>query len=226
MDRKCDKCGIILLDPMKTCPLCHQTVKSSDSRAGAQPEPTYPLAKKKTNRGRNALRIYLVCAIAAWFLLFHINLRMHHEMWWTILVGLFMAYGYVTLFFSLKKQIGHQPKMMLLSLLAVLLVLFIDYATGFYGWSLNYVYPGLLVFLDLLIVLLMLVNKRNWQSYIIMQLWVVILAVGPFVLYVFGLVDHLQIPWIILMIVILVFVTTLVIGGSRAKSEMIRRFHR
>ena len=214
------------MDPTGKCPLCRKAIGSIDEEKKKHIEPAYPLTKRKTYRARNALWIYVIAAIAAFLIIFNVNIRMHHEMWWTFLIGLIMIYGYITLFFSLKKQIGHQPKMMMQSLLAVLLVLFIDYATGFHGWSLNYVYPGLLALIDLLIVILMLVNKRNWQSYIIMQLWVVILAVGPFILYLFGLVDHLQIPWIILASVILVFFATLLIGGSRARGEMARRFHR
>lgn len=226
MERKCENCGIILLDPMPSCPLCHRKVTLEKDGGVDRIEPAYPLAKKKTRRGENALRIYFFSALAAFFFLFALNKYLEHEMWWTVMIGLFMIYGFVTLFFSLRKRIGHQPKMMLQSLLAVLLVLFIDYATGFHGWSLNYVFPGLLAFIDLLIVILMLVNKWNWQSYIIMQLWVVILSVTPFILYLFGLVDHLQVSWLILISVILVFAATLVIGGSRARSEMARRFHR
>ena len=226
MERRCETCGVNILDPAGKCPLCRRAVAPMDAENMHKIEPAYPLTRRKTYRGRNALWIYVIAAIAAFFLIFHINYSLDHELWWTFLIGMFMIYGYVTLFFSLKKQIGHQPKMMMLSLLAVLLVLFIDYSTGFHGWSLNYVYPGLLAFLDLLILLLMLINKRNWQSYIIMQLWVVILSVAPFVLYIFGLVDHLQISRIILFSVILVFVATLLIGGGRARSEMVRRFHR
>ena len=226
MKRICEKCGVVLLDPMTKCPLCHCTISSGSDETDDKLEPLYPLAKRKSRRGQNALWIYTIAAIAAFVLLLSVNIRLRHDLWWTILIGFLMVYGYITLFFSLRKQIGHQPKMMLLSLLAVLLVLFIDFSTGFHGWSLNYVYPGLLAFIDLAIVILMLVNKRNWQSYIIMQLWVVILACAPFILYIFGLVDHLQVSWIILGSVILVFVATLIIGGSRARSEMARRFHR
>lgn len=226
MERRCESCGVNVLDPAGKCPLCRRALAPIDADSMRKIEPTYPLTKRKTYRGRNALWIYAVAAIAAFVIILHVNYLMQNDLWWTFLIGLFMIYGYITLFFSLKKQIGHQPKMMMQSLLAVLLVLFIDYSTGFRGWSLNYVYPGLLAFLDLLILMLMLINKRNWQSYIIMQLWVVILAVAPFVLYVFGLVDHLRVPWIIFVCVILVFVATLLIGGSRARSEMARRFHR
>ncbi len=226
MERKCDYCGVVILDPTGKCPLCRRSIAPLDEESRRLIEPTYPLTKRKTYRARNTLWIYTITAIAAFLLIFNVNLRMGHEMWWTFLIGLIMIYGYVTLFFSLKKQIGHQPKMMMQSLLAVLLVLFIDYSTGFRGWALTYVYPGLLAFIDLMIVILMLVNKRNWQSYIIMQLWVVILASAPFILYVFGIIDHLQVSWIILASVILVFVATLLIGGSRARSEMARRFHR
>lgn len=226
MERKCENCGIILLDPMPSCPLCRRAVPIGNDTDVTNMEPAYPLAKKKTRRGENALWIYFFSALAAFVLLFALNTHLKNDLWWTVMIGLFMIYGYITLYFSLRKRIGHQPKMMLQSLLAVLLVLFIDYATGFHGWSLNFVFPGLLAFIDLLIVLLMLINKRDWQSYIIMQLWVVILSVVPFVLYLFGLVDHLQVSRVILVSVILVFAATLLIGGSRARSEMARRFHR
>ena len=47
----------------------------------------------------------------------------------------------------------------------------IDLLTGASGWALTFVFPSAILAMVLATIILMIVNIRNWQSYMMMQLF-------------------------------------------------------
>ncbi len=78
---------------------------------------------------------------------------------------------------------------------------------------------------DLFIVILMFVNRRNWQSYIMLELFMIVLSAVPLVLMWFHIVTETFIGGLAFAVSILLFAGTLIIGDRRARSELKRRFH-
>ena len=114
---------------------------------------------------QRALSIYLFAAIVAEAILIGINAAVGGKPGWVIIMAGLFAYGYVTLKVSIQMHIGYRLKMILQTLLGVAVLLLIDLETGFHGWSLDYVLPGSLILMDAAIVILMIANRRNWQSW-------------------------------------------------------------
>lgn len=50
------------------------------------------------------------------------------------------------------------------------LLLVTDHVLGYQGWSVNYAIPSTILFADIAIVFLILVNRMNWQSYFMYQI--------------------------------------------------------
>ncbi len=227
--KKCENCGIILLDPPSLCPLCKTVVTEEHWNGEEIPavEPVFPYADRGRRRMRFALNIYTYAAIVVEILLCVMNLYLHHRMWWTILVGGCMVYGYFTLRISMHSAISHKVKIAIQSLLAFLLVLLLDGLLGYRGWALNYVYPFYLAAMDISILILMFIHKTEWQSYIFLQIMVIGLALVPFALRFLGtgLIWRMLPFGGVLFGVIVIFAGTIVLGGTRARSELRRRFH-
>ena len=53
----------------------------------------------------------------------------------------------------------------MLTLIAILMVVAIDFVVGYRGWSVNYALPSAILLVDAGILILMCINRRNWQSY-------------------------------------------------------------
>lgn len=219
---KCLNCGVELLDPANVCPLCSCIVESEGEEIN---EPTYPYAEKGRKKIQLALNIYTFTAIVAEVILVTINIAAGSSIWWSVMIGAFLVYGFVTLKFSIQRHTSYQFKMLLQSLLAISLLVLIDLLTGFYGWSLNYVLPAAFILIDAAILVLMIVNSRNWQSYIPMQILIIVLCIIPFLLRHFGITEDAVLSSISLGVAVLVFVGTLIVGGKRARDELYRRFH-
>lgn len=136
-----------------------------------------------------------------------------------------MVYAYITLKFSIQKHNGYQFKILMQTLLGVAVVVLIDFLTGFSGWSVNYVLPAAFILIDATVIVLMIVNSRNWQSYIPMQLLIIVLSIIPFILRYFGISSDSIMCLIALCVAIFVFAGSVIIGGRRAMDELYRRFH-
>ncbi len=221
---KCWNCGVQLLDPVPVCPLCKCIVEPAEDQENCQIYP-YKFAEKGIKKMKRALNIYLFAAIVAEVILIGIDYAVGGRTGWVIIVGGVFAYGYVTLKVSIQMETGYRLKMIFQTLLGVAVLFLIDLETGFNGWSLDYVLPASFILMDMALVILMIANKRNWQSYISLELLVIALSVSSPVLWYLGIVSNPVVGVVAMAFSILVFVGTMIIGGKRARDELYRRFH-
>lgn len=101
----------------------------------------------------------------------------------------------------------------------------VDAVTGFHRWSVNYVLPSGVMMVDLLTVLLMIINKRNWQSYMILEIGMIVASFVPILLWIFGVITSPLLSFIALGVSVFLFLGTLIIGDYTARGELRRRFH-
>ena len=79
--------------------------------------------------------------------------------------------------------------------------------------------------MDLAILIMMIVNRRNWQSYMMLQIFMMILSGSGLVLLA---MDLLVYPYVMLVAAassLFLFLGTFIIGDRRARNELKRRFH-
>ena len=96
---------------------------------------------------------------------------------------------------------------------------------GAYGWSINYVVPSVILLADGVIALLMLINLRNWQSYIMFQIGLLFASTLPLLLWYLGIITHPLLSLITLIITGFFLLASFIIGFRRASVELKRRFH-
>ena len=106
-----------------------------------------------------------------------------------------------------------------------ILVSVIDYVIGFEGWSVAYVIPGLILTADLAMVVLVLVNRKTWYSYLMYLIFIAALSLVPVVLYLFGLFEQPLVALISCGISVLTVFIILAAGNKKGKNELARRFH-
>ena len=101
-----------------------------------------------------------------------------------------------------------------------------DFLTGYRGWGVNFAFPTAILLWDIALVILMLfINHRNWQSYMIDELTSLVLC-G--IMVVLMLLDIITFPYYaigVCVVSVLIFVGTVILGDRRAREELMRRFH-
>jgi len=217
---KCRNCNVEILDETEFCPLCHTVLEQTEEL-----ENMYPDARLKTQKLKFATRLFLFCALVVEFILIVIDFNGENQVHWSVLVGLGLLYVYTVLRYAVLGKSGYRAKTIVLVLLAVLLTVVVDFITGYRGWSVDYVASGGILLVDVIIIVLMIWNRRNWQSYLMWQIAMILFGVIPAVLYLVGLEHNFIMAFLPLIVSVFLFVGTLMIGGRRAGQELYRRFH-
>lgn len=217
---KCRKCNIEILDETSICPLCMSILEPTD-----EVENMYPDVRVRTRWLNLACNIYLFLALCAEAVMIYIDIRLDSPIWWSVLIGLGMLYVYLVLKYAVLGKSGYRSKIITLSILGVLLAVGADMAIGYRGWSVDYVLPSGIVIVDTVILCLMYFNRRNWQSYIMWQLFMILCSLIPAGLFAAGLEQNAYMAFLPLVLSAVIFLGTFIIGSRRARTELYRRFH-
>jgi len=217
---KCLKCKVEVLDETEICPLCRSVLEQTEEL-----ENMYPDARFKTRKLLFVSRLYLFCAVVAELVLLGVDFKVQTEFRWSVVIGLGLLYIYLVLRFAGIGEWGHKSKTLVFVLFAVLTAVGIDFATGYRGWSVDYVLSSGILLVDVCIIVMMICNHRNWQSYIMWQILMILLSLIPMCLYLFGIEKFGELAFLPLIVSLLLLLGTLMIGGRRAWLELKRRFH-
>lgn len=217
---RCKQCNVEILDETERCPLCHSVLEKT-----VEVENMYPNVRMMTRRLALLSRIYLFVAILVQALLIYLNVLSDSEMFWSAIPVLAMLYGYLVLRYAILGKSGYKGKIIVLTLIAILMVVAIDFVVGYRGWSVNYALPSAILLVDVGILILMCINRRNWQSYMMWQIFMILCSVVPLVLYAVGIVTEPLLAVLAFAFSAALFLGTLIIGDRRARTELRRRFH-
>ena len=157
-----------ILDETSVCPLCMSILEPT-----VEVENMYPDVRDRMRWMTLACNIYLFVALCAEAVMIYVDFRVESQVWWSVLVGLVLFYGYLVLRYAVIGKAGYRSKIITLTILAVLAAVGADVAIGYQGWSVDYVLPAGILAVDVVILCLMYFNRRNWQSYIMWQIFMI-----------------------------------------------------
>jgi len=146
------------------------------------------------------------------------------SLWSIIAIGL-MAYTALTVEYSILRHANLASKILMQTVAAQVLLVALDHSTGYNGWSVNYGIPSTILFADLSIVFLILVNRMNWQSYFMYQIAVTVFSFIPLILWATGLLTRPFLALFTVTVTVIILAVTIVLGDRSVKTELKRRFH-
>lgn len=208
------------MDETERCPLCNSVLEQT-----IDVENMYPNVRTMTRRLMLISHIYLFCSILVEVLLIYLNVVSESEIYWSAITGLALFYGYMLLRYAILGKSGYKSKIIVSTLIGILMMVAIDFVVGYRGWSLNYVLPSAILLIDVSILVLMFCNRRNWQSYMMWQILMILCSIVPLILYVIGIVTVPLLGGVAFAFSTFLFLGTLIIGDRRARTELKRRFH-
>ena len=170
-------------DETERCPLCGSVLEYT-----GEVENMYPDVRVHTRKMTMISKIYLFCALLVEVLLIYINVVTESQIAWSAITGLGFFYGYMLIRFAILGKTGYRAKITVLTLMAILIVIAIDFLVGYRGWSVNYALPSAIILVDVGIIICMIVNRRNWQSYMMWQIFMILCSIVPVILIFTGIV--------------------------------------
>lgn len=224
--RRCKKCNVEILDEAVVCPLCKSVLEQEKELPQEEPIAVgYPDVKSNVKKLNFVVRLYSFLAIVTEVALIAINYLNYNGVWWSAITGISILYFYITLKYSIQQNNGYRSVIWVQVIGAVLLVIAVDNIVGYRGWSVNYVMPGAVLLLDMTIVILMLVNMTNWQSYLLMQICTVLVSVVCLIMWRFDVITRPILSVIAAAVSACLLLATVIFGDRKAKNELKRRFH-
>lgn len=180
-------------DETERCPLCGSVLEYT-----GEVENIYPDVRVHTRKMTMISKIYLFCALLVEVLLIYINVVTESQIAWSAITGLGFFYGYMLIRFAILGKTGYRAKITVLTLMAILIVIAIDFLVGY---------------------------RRNWQSYMMWQIFMILCSIVPVILIFTGIVTAQLFALIAFAFSLFLFLGTLIIGDRRARVELKRRFH-
>lgn len=147
------------------------------------------------------------------------------KIWWSLITIGGIAYVAMTLRYSIIRRASLAGILVRQSIGAQILLVLIDYMTGFRGWSVNYAIPSLILFEVIAIVFLILINRLNWQSYFMYQIAITIFSFIPLILWAAGWITSPMMSVITVILSVSVLLITVILGDRSVKKELKRRFY-
>ena len=217
---RCRQCKIEVLDETERCPLCGTVVEPT-----IEVENMYPDIRVKSRKLVFISRLYLFLAVVIEIVLVNVCMMSEVQSLVYIISGLILLFGYIVIRYAILGTSGYVAKTIVLTIIAVIMLVAVDFSVGYNGWSVNYVFPSGILLIDVGIVVSMLINHKNWQSYLMVQIFMVICSVVAIILNLVQIITDPMVSVIALNVSVILLLGTVIIGGRRARVELKRRFH-
>lgn len=187
---------------------------------GMYPEIHYDPAKWK-----KLVNLFYAVLIALAAILVVVNIASGMEVPWSGIAVACMAYTAVTVRYSVMRHANLGAKILIQTIGAQALLIITDHLLGYNGWSVNFAVPSTILFADMAIVFLIIVNRLNWQSYLMYQITITVLSFIPIILWAAGWITRPEMAIITVILSVLILTLVVLMGDRSVKNELIRRFH-
>ena len=214
---RCGQCKIEVLDEAQRCPLCGTVLEPT-----VEVENMYPDIRVRSRKLVFISRVYLFLAVVTEMILVNICMLSEVQSLVYIIGGLVLLFGYIVIRYAILGTSGYIAKTVVLTIIAVIMLVAVDFSVGYNGWSVNYAFPS---GIDVGIVVCMSINRKNWQSYLMVQIFMVLCSVVAIILSLVQIITDSMLSVVALNVSVILLLGTLIIGGRRARVELKRRFH-
>ena len=187
----------------------------------------YPATGGDKNKIKKAVRFFYLSLAVISVLAGVVNLATYRQIpfKWAFLTWGAAAYVAMTLRFSVMRHASMSGILVRQCLGIQAILLLIDTMTGLHGWSVDYAIPCVVLFEVAAILLMMLVNRMNWQCYFMYQIAITFLSFVPLVFLKIGWTKRPMLTVLSVAVSVWALVLTVLLGDRSVKRELRRRFH-
>lgn len=166
-----------------------------------------------------SILIAIICSI--------INICTNTNYLWCLIVLAGILYSWVTVLYSIKRNINIASSVMIQFIAISVLTIWIDYILGYKGWAINLAIPIIIMVANITILVLVFVSIHRYYNYAIYHFIIFIASMVPLLLYLFG---NGIILWPIFTIIsssiaVFTFILSLILCGRSMIEELDRRLH-
>lgn len=215
----CDQCNVYIKGTKEKCPLCQRKL------VGDSDEDVYPIIQGESQVYEKAVRILVLISIIVSVLSVAINYMMGRGMWWSLIVIGVLVIIWMMAAVAIRKRKNLLKNVLWQVVIITAVCIIWDKATGWYGWSTNFVLPTIYVAAMITLFVMNKVLKLQAEDYIIYGWMGALFGLLPLSFILTGNVQY-RLPSVICICTGIVFLAVLIIfQGGQVISEFKRRSH-
>ena len=186
----------------------------------------YPKVRN-VKKGNIAIKIMFIISLIVAVTCLIINACTSTIFLWSLIVVAGIIYTWVTVTYSVKRNINIASSVMIQLIAISVLTVCIDYILGYSGWAINLAIPIIIMVANITILVLTVVSVHRYYKYALYQLIIFVLSMIPlFIFFAFPGVIVAPIFMIISSsIAVFTFVLSLILCGRSIIDELDRRLH-
>ncbi|MEG1459143.1 MAG: DUF6320 domain-containing protein [Acetivibrio sp.] len=225
--KKCNRCNVLVKGSLTLCPLCGEILLKDPEESSDVMKPMYPKIALNPNTFHFVKRMVSFLALITAISLFIINYATYEfaPILWSLISVAAIGYGMITINYSILNNSNLAAKLLVQTIGASILCVIIDVVMGYKGWSVNFIIPSFLLFSDLAMIILMIVNPMKRRSYFMYQIAITIFAVLSFALCFTPLITRKEFALIAGLVCFITLLGSIFFGDKGFQNELIRRFH-
>lgn len=219
--RACEKCKVTVTGAPERCPLCQGDLTGNPEAERA----LFPVIPPPVHPHRTLIRFIALGTVALAAACVSINLSFPFGGWWSFFVVAGAASFWLNFAIVIRK-LGNIPKTILwqVSLVSALALAW-DWATGFRGWSIDYVLPIICSCAMVSMAVIARIMRLRIEDYIIYLVLDGILGVVPLTLILLGVLRVVLPSAVCVAVSIVSLAALLLFEGPALRHEIFRRLH-
>ncbi|XME03695.1 DUF6320 domain-containing protein [Lachnospiraceae bacterium C1.1] len=217
----CPKCKIKIRGNKKCCPLCQGKINNSE---GAE-NPAFPTLESKKISDISFLKICTFIAVTLEIVFISINVMTNGVFSFIGPVILGILAGWLTILTTVYLRNNILKVITWEVILAIIIDVYVDMNTGFYGWSFNWMIPMTLIALAIATIIIATVLKLRLDEYIFYLILDVFMSLLQIIFINNGMNDF---PWpaaISIMIFLILFAAVLIFRFRDLKNAYGKMFN-
>ena len=182
---------------------------------------------RNTKKSNFTINILAIISILVSIICVVVNFCASTKYLWSLLVIVGIIYSWITVLYSIHRNINIASSVTIQAIAISLLTLCIDFILGYKGWAINISIPIIIMIANVTILVLTSVSVNKYYKYAVYQLIIFVLSIIPLIIYyVFdGIIVKPIFMIISSSIAVFTFIISLILCGKDIIEELDRRLH-
>ncbi len=183
----------------------------------------YP-KKLNAKKANNIVYIGIIISFIVIAILFYFNTKFTPDLHWAALSTAGIIYTWVTVLYSIRKSNNIADHVLLQTIALSILTFFLDFKSGFRGWSINLAIPIILIIANGTMFVVAIASRRKYMKYVICQIGILIVSLLPLYFLLSNRASNKVMSIIALGISTINLIISLALGSKSFKQAISRNF--
>lgn len=219
----CNSCKVNVTGGQPRCPLCQADLVELDDKT--EEEEVFPVIPTIYRQHHMLFKTLVFVTVVCVVVSLAVNWMLPESGGWSLIVLGAAVCLWLTLWIAVQKRKNILKHILWQLFLVSVLSILWDYFTGWHGWSLDFVVPGICLVAMLSMTIVSRIMKVCVEEYLIYSVLGCLFGIVPLIFLLTGLVNYVYLPLICVAASIIFLAAIVIYQGENIAADLKRRLH-